>query len=128
MALGELGKKGGSKIGDKRKQLLLERAESHIIRNLHLYLDKLEELANGVLMVKVDGRSGEETIYRRAPDRQALQFLIEHAKGKVPQKQEITGADGGGLVFQAWAPRTDLPEEKEQLETKLETKVEVLDG
>lgn len=115
MDLGDTGTKGGGNLGPKRKLRILDRAESQVIRHLPLYLGKLEELANGVLVMKVDGRSGEETIYRTPPDRQALEFLVEHAKGKVPQRQEITGEGGGGIVFQAWAPPKDLPEEKKQL-------------
>jgi hypothetical protein len=76
--------------------------------------------------VKVDGRSGDETIYRTPPDRQALEFLIEHGLGKVPQRHEITGEEGGALTIIPWLPPSvkvkELPEgEEEVIDAEAET-------
>ncbi len=88
----------GPPMGDKRRQRILDHTDSHIIKNLPEYIELLEKLARGVVMIKKDGRKGDddesaETIYWVAPDRQALQFLIDHGIGKSQQKLEIGGSD-----------------------------------
>ena len=96
--------KGGADLSPKRKRRILDRTESQIVKHLPQYIGKLEELACGVLVEKIDGRSGEATVYKTPPDRQALEFLIEHGIGKVPQRHEITGDDGGGIAIVPWLP------------------------
>jgi hypothetical protein len=57
-----------------------------------------------VWVEKTDGRSGESRIYQQIPDRQALEFLIEHGLGKVPQRHELTGEEGGAISIIPWLP------------------------
>lgn len=87
-----------------RKQEAIEIAEKQMARNLPKYLHKLEELAFGKVLLTKTTKEGDVIIYEVPPDRQALQFLIEHAKGKAPQRFELTGEDGGPMTVMAWAP------------------------
>ncbi|KKN40285.1 hypothetical protein LCGC14_0734950 [marine sediment metagenome] len=96
--------KGGATISPKRRRLIADRTEGYIIKHLPDFIRKLEELAMGIMIEKTDGRSGETHIYMRAPDRQALEFLIEHGLGKVPQRQELTGEGGGPIDIIPWLP------------------------
>jgi hypothetical protein len=105
-------------LSPQRKRRVLDRTESQIVKHLPQYIAKLEELACGVLVEKIDGRSGEATVYKAPPDRQALEFLIEHGIGKVPTKLEVTGEEGGGIAIIPWLPPSakvkELPEGAEE--------------
>ena len=96
--------KGGASLSSKKRRKIADRTESYIIKHLPDFIGKLEELAMGITIQKVDGRTGEINIYTRPPDRQALEFLIEHGLGKVPQRHELTGGEGGPLEIIPWAP------------------------
>ena len=86
-----------------RHKQAIEKAEMYAARNLPKYLKLLETLARGVLMVE-ETKDGEE-IYRVAPDRQAIQFLVERGAGKAATKLEITGEDGAPIVITPYIPR-----------------------
>ena len=96
--------KGGGRISDKRRRHILDRTDGYIIKHLPDYIGLLEELAYGVWFEKIDGRSGKSKLYKEIPDRQALEFLVEHGMGKVAQRHEITGEDGGGIQIVPWLP------------------------
>jgi hypothetical protein len=96
--------KGGAALSPKRRRKIADRTESWIIKHLPEFISTLAELARGVWVEKTDGRSGESRIYQQIPDRQALEFLIEHGLGKVPQRQELTGEGGGPLEIVPWLP------------------------
>lgn len=96
--------KGGATLSPKRRLIIANRTEGYIIKHLPDFIEALEKLAMGVLVEKIDGRSGETSIYSKPPDRQALEFLIEHGLGKVPQRNELTGPEGGPLEIVAWSP------------------------
>ena len=98
--------KGGATLSDKRRRMIANRTEGWIIKHLPEFIDTLADLARGVWEEKTDGRSGETKIYQRIPDRQALEFLIEHGLGKVPQRQELTGEGGGPIDIIPWLPAT----------------------
>lgn len=103
--------KGGATLSDKRRRMIANRTEGWIIKHLPEFIDTLADLARGVWEEKTDGRSGETKIYQRIPDRQALEFLIEHGLGKVPQRNELTGAEGGPLEIIPWmAPVKEKPQ------------------
>lgn len=87
-----------------RHKQAIEKAEMYAARNLPKYLKLLEGLARGVLMVGKT-KDGEE-IYRVAPDRQAIQFLVERGAGKAATKLEITGEDGAPIVVTPYIPRS----------------------
>ncbi|KKN72523.1 hypothetical protein LCGC14_0410270 [marine sediment metagenome] len=103
--------KGGARISDNRRRRILDRTDGYIIKHLPEYIGILEELAKGVWFEKVDGRSDTSKIYRQIPDRQALEFLIEHGIGKVPQRHELSGEEGE-VTFIPWVP-TLTPKPKE---------------
>mgnify|MGYP001559384108 CR=1 FL=1 len=81
----------------------MERAELFIRRNLPLNLSKLHELAMGVVVMEIDGRSGKTKVYKTPPDKDVLKYLIDRGIGKAPERFEITGQDGGPVTVQAWA-------------------------
>ena len=81
----------------------MERAELFIRRNLPLNLNKLHELAMGAVVMETDGRSGKVKVYKTTPDKDALKYLIDRGMGKVPERFEVTGEDGGPVTIQAWA-------------------------
>ena len=104
----------------------IQKAEGHIRkwRNLKKYVSGIEELAAGVLLVEAaksndpwseivirNTETGEERIigeglriYRSAPSREALQYLVDRALGKSPQRYEITGDEGGPVQVVPWLP------------------------
>lgn len=80
-----------------------------IIRGmLPVLIDRMLELALGVcvLETKANPKTGEisQKVFRVPPDRQALQYLMENVIGKVPQRVELTGKDGGGIEIVPWMP------------------------
>ena len=86
----------------------VHRAEMYVSRNLPKYLKKLEELAMGVALVK-PSRKGEPVVYVQAPDRGALEYLVDRGMGKAPQRFEIQADAGNRQLPQAWVP-DELPE------------------
>ena len=51
-------------------------------------LDKLEELINGVTVMKQDSEGGVK-IYEKPPDREAITYILDQAYGKAKQSMEI---------------------------------------
>lgn len=78
-------------------------ADLRITRRLPKFLRKLEELAEGVLVMK-SNRKGEPAVYTQPPDRAALEYLVDRAMGRTPQRFELTGEDGGPMEVIPWAP------------------------
>jgi len=87
----------------------MERAELFVAKNLPKYLKKLHELAMGITAVK-DTKAGPK-IYMEPPDRQALQYLIDRGLGKIPDRVELTGEDGGPMAIIPWMPKRLLDEQ-----------------
>jgi hypothetical protein len=80
-----------------RHRKAIEKADLYLAKKLPHHLKKLEELANGVLVMKED-RDGEEVIYRIPPDRQALEFLIERGAGKTASREELMEGEAQGPI------------------------------
>mgnify|MGYP001613334974 FL=1 len=59
------------------------------------------------------------TLYTTAPNLAALQYLSDRAMGKVPQRYEITGDEGGPVEVVPWMPPAGYV---------IEGKYEVIDG
>lgn len=78
-------------------------ADLRITRRLPKFLKKLEELAEGVLLVRPN-KKGEPVVYTQPPDRAALEYLIDRGMGRTPQRFELTGEDGGPMEIVPWAP------------------------
>ncbi len=101
-----------------RRKDAIERAEMFTARHLPKYLRRLEELAHGI-EVEEARADGETVVYAVGPDRQALQYLIERGMGKVPQRVELTGDEGGPMEILPWAAAGALTEVED---------IEVLEG
>lgn len=74
----------------------IARAEKQIVDCLPELIDLHLELARGV-WVEDTGRDGTPRIYKRAPDRDAGQYLINRILGKPTERAEVTGANGGPI-------------------------------
>ena len=104
-------------------KMAVEKAEAHVRRRLKKYIIGLEELAKGVVIAEPakrgygydvvlrDSETGEErvvgrnlTLYTTPPNLAALQYLSDRAMGKVPQRYEITGDEGGPVEVIPWMP------------------------
>ena len=80
----------------------IDKAEMYIYRNLPKYFKKLHELAMGIAVVK-DTKAGPK-VYMEPPNLQALIYLADRGLGKIPQRHEITGQEGGPVEVIPWAP------------------------
>ena len=80
----------------------VDKAEMYVLKNLPKYLRKIQELAMGI-MVEKDTRGGPK-IYAEPPNLQALTYLADRGLGKIPQRHELTGADGGAVEVIPWLP------------------------
>lgn len=93
-----------------RHKKAIEKADLYLAKKLPHHLKKLEELANGVLVMKED-RDGEEVIYRTPPDRQALEFLIERGGGKTPTREELVEGEASGPIgYVPFIRASDMPQ------------------
>lgn len=92
---------GGPRPGSGRPrkaekfQRPIARAEKRIADRLPWLIDQQFELAEGVLAE--EGKDGEEKVYKRPPDRQAVEYLLNRIMGKPTERQELTGKDGEPL-------------------------------
>lgn len=65
------------------------KAEKRIADRLPVLVDKMLELADGVVVEDVNPVTGQVGIYREKPDRQALVYLIDRIMGKPTEHKEI---------------------------------------
>lgn len=100
------------KSADLKAAMEIPEVEEAIKARLPVLIQRMFDLAEGVIMVetRTDNETGElvQRIYQVAPDRQALQFLIENVIGKTPQRVEMTGKGGGPMEVIPWAPLTQM--------------------
>ena len=96
---------GGARPGAGRKAkrdkngTAIQQAERRIRDRLPELVDRMFELANGVLVeVSIDGRS----VYQRAPDYKALSYLIDRIMGKPTERKEVSGPDGAPIPFKLY--------------------------
>lgn len=98
---------GGARPGAGRKAkrdkfgTAIQKAERRIADKLPQLIDKMMELADGVL-VEERTLTGH-VIYQRPPDYKALSYLIDRIMGKPTERKEITGADGGPVDVQFYS-------------------------
>lgn len=128
-------KKKSAALNDLMEIPEVERA---IKARLPLLIQKMFDLAEGVVMVetRTDSETGElvQRVYQCAPDRQALQYLIDNVIGKTPQRIELTGKAGGPMEIIPWAPLTHmeaaglLPEGTQTVDGVIVSDSEVRDG
>ena len=81
----------------------LDRAEMHCARKLPIYLDTLEKLALGEVLVAKTTKDGDMVVFQQPPDPKSLMYLIDRGLGKIAQRYELTGDQGGPLKVVAWA-------------------------
>lgn len=90
----------------KARLMQIPDAETRILAKLDELLDGMLALALGhyYQQSKFDKDTGQvvTNIYMREPDYKALAFLIENVIGKVPQRVEMTGKDGGPVRVVPW--------------------------
>lgn len=107
-------KKGqsGNPAGRKRKSdkyaRPIARAEKRIADRLPELIDLQFELAQGVF-VEETTVTGQRKVYKRPPDRDAGQYLINRIMGKPVERQEIGGVDGGVIEVSFVNYRTGIP-------------------
>ena len=98
-------------VSTKRVLATIPDAEKRIQEQLSHLLDTMFDIAYGVYYEKaqLDADSGEVVlrIYKSPPDYKALAFLLENVMGKVPQRVEMTGADGGPVKIIPWMTFTE---------------------
>lgn len=87
--------KGGARPGAGRKPKIekfatqINKAEKRIADRLPLLIDKLFELAEGVLVEDMDWITMKRSVYQKPPDRQAAEYLINRVMGKPTERQEV---------------------------------------
>jgi hypothetical protein len=105
---------GGARPGAGRKAKAekfkqpIARAEKRIADKLPYLIDKMFELADGVLVEDINPVTFKASVYREKPDRAALVYLIDRIMGKPVERQEHTGADGGAIGIQFVDYRNNL--------------------
>ncbi len=109
----------GGKLVKVSQHEAIRRAELYVTQKLPKYLKKLEELANGIVVMKPNKR-GVPVVYSVPPDRQALEYLVDRGMGKPPQRFEFTG-EGGPKEPIPWAPAPDVIEAEVRDVTDAET-------
>ncbi len=107
------------------KEELREKAEMYNVKNLPKYMKKLHELAMGIVVQRI-GKGGPQ-IYAIAPDRAALEYLLNRGLGKTPDRHEITGAEGEAVqMVIPWAPVVQIERTGDD-DNVVEAEVTVLD-
>jgi hypothetical protein len=97
---------GGARPGAGRKAKAekfkqpIAKAEKRIADKLPYLIDKMFELADGVLVEDINPVTFKASVYREKPDRTALVYLIDRIMGKPIERKEHTGADGGVIEVQ----------------------------
>ena len=95
---------GGRRIGAGRKRKAEKYAgqiteiEDRIADRLPVLVQNMERLADGVWISELDPETGNERVYRKPPDRQANEYLINRIVGKPTEHHELSGADGEPLI------------------------------
>jgi hypothetical protein len=99
--------KGGARPGAGRKPKAekfkqpIAKAEKRIADRLPSLIDKMLDLADGVMVEEVD-LSGEKTVYQRPPDRVALIYLIDRIMGKPTERRELSGPERGPIPVETF--------------------------
>ena len=76
------------------------RAEKQIRDHLPAIVEAQIILALGVVVEETDKETGATTVYKKAPDRAAGQYLIDRIMGKPTERQELTGPDGAPIAVE----------------------------
>lgn len=103
-ANGHGGARGGAgrKPGELKSLLdtPIREAEKRIVDRLPHLLANLFVLADGVMVEgDIPGEDGEPSVYRKPPDRQANEYLINRVMGKPTEKTEADVQVSGGVTI-----------------------------
>jgi hypothetical protein len=74
--------------------------------------EKLQELADGIY-VEQTTEDGTRRVYKKAPDRQAIMFLVEHGRGKAAQAVAVQQETTINIVSHVPRPQAVAPIPKE---------------
>lgn len=86
--------KGGKQPGAGRPKGVANKPRAEFISLIHSIgkpkelVAKLKELTHGVTCVREDSE-GNEIIYKKPPDREAISYLLDQAYGKAKQSMEL---------------------------------------
>lgn len=103
--------RGGARPGAGRKQkrdkngTAIEKAERQIRDRLPELIDRMFELASGVLVEGVDPQTAKTFIYQKPPEYKAISYLVDRIMGKPTERQEQTHE--GGLTIRVVYADTD---------------------
>lgn len=89
------GKLGGRPLGAKNLSTLQKEAvRSYLIKAVEKEIEPIVqghiELAKGIWMEEIDEKGNPIKIYRKAPNQQAAEYLIDQAAGRASQAVDIT--------------------------------------
>jgi hypothetical protein len=71
----------------------IARAEKRIAASLPALIDNMLTLASGVLVEETDPVTQKTQVYRKPPDRQANEYLINRILGKPTERNDVTITD-----------------------------------
>lgn len=86
---------GGARPGAGRKrkaqkfETQIQRAERQIADRLPLLVDRMFELADGVLVEDINPLLGTKSIYQKPPDRSAIEYLVNRVMGKPTERTDL---------------------------------------
>ncbi|HEB13581.1 MAG TPA: hypothetical protein ENI13_01225 [candidate division CPR3 bacterium] len=119
-------RKDFGKIINKRRRKNEQKVEDTILKRTPWLLDKMFELADGLMIVDKHNPGRELRYYKMAPDRQAITYLLDRAIGKPRQAEsEIDESKEGLLVIEQIIKsmaldgrntKQELPEPQKRLE------------
>lgn len=79
----------------------ISKAEGRIAKNLIRYIENMEALADGIYVEELI--NGEiRMVFKRPPDRQANEYLINRVMGKPTERQELSGPDRGPIPVETF--------------------------
>ena len=86
---------GGARTGAGRKRKAekfatqIQRAEGKIADRLPMLVDKMFELAEGVLVEDINPILGTTSVYQKPPDRSAIEYLVNRIMGKPTERTDL---------------------------------------
>lgn len=113
--LNSRGKNGGARPGAGRKRkhdkfgTAIQRAEKRIADKLPDLVDRMFDLANGVL-VEEHTIDGQPFVYQRPPDYKATAYLIDRIMGKPTERKEVSGPDGAPIELKGYLTKDVSPD------------------
>jgi hypothetical protein len=79
----------------------IAKAEGRIAKNLTRYIENMEALADGVFIEEMT-TDGLRIVFKRPPDRQANEYLINRVMGKPTERQEVSGPERGPIPVETF--------------------------